>query len=458
MEELITRLETNLLSQCNLAHSSSLLLCVSGGCDSIAMFHLMQQISHRHQWELQVLHFNHQLREQSVAEELFVGSLVRKAGCAFHIRRHESLYQLQQSVPERARNWRRTESTRLLLQNNLSAIVTAHHADDQTETILMQLLRGVHLTGLQGMKWQNGFFIKPLLNIEKEELIQFLSKHNHVWYEDKSNQEKKYFRNRIRLELLPLLKELTHHSISTRCQNLSHQSSSLRDYLTPICQQNYQACLLQPGKLSLTQLQKLPLYLQNEVLYLFLRENQIEFIKQSQLQTLFERIQQRQGKWEYHPGSACKVVKLGNFLYVESLKKLSESWTQHWCEDICVWGPPTWKISGKRQTKGILQQSQKEAGILLYNLESGSQIYVRYREAGDRFQPHWKSKLVRLKDFLRDQHIPFPQRNEIPLICQGKKVLAIYPHYVGKSWKYPQSQEQPFHITIAAYTQGAETG
>lgn len=106
-----------------------------------------------------------------------------------------------------------------------------HHADDQLETIVLKGLRGCHLSNLHGMRWQDGPFVRPLLGQRKSELVAYLRALGQEWREDASNAVPKYKRNRVRLQLLPLLEELTGGGLHARIGVLEQQSAQLREWL-----------------------------------------------------------------------------------------------------------------------------------------------------------------------------------------------------------------------------------
>ena len=132
----------------------------SGGLDSVALLRLLADLP-KAPVRLEVLHFHHGLREESDEEALFVEQLARTLGLTFHLRRasKEQVERWQQngtSIQQPTRDWRRREAAVLLKERVLPSkegfVVTAHHADDQIETMLLKLLRGVHLSSIRGME------------------------------------------------------------------------------------------------------------------------------------------------------------------------------------------------------------------------------------------------------------------------------------------------------------------
>ena len=206
-----------------------ILLAISGGCDSVALFHsvchYMKQ-NHgvlRNGSEVHVIHFDHcQRGEESDGDRVFVQELCKKNEIPFHYltwnNENNNEVRFSQEV---ARDWRRQESIKFICDQSRSGgvILTAHQKDDVEETILLKMLRGVHITNLTGMEslyQSNGdhgagrqiFFGKPLLDFRKDEIFQFLESKNLSWREDTSNATDKYKRNKVRLQLIPLLQDL----------------------------------------------------------------------------------------------------------------------------------------------------------------------------------------------------------------------------------------------------------
>ena len=230
---------------CGLGAGAPVLISVSGGSDSVALLRVLVELNSQLQWDLAAVHFNHGFRRESEEEEVFVRSLAAEYGVPMHVRRlAEADRALANGVQERTRAWRRTESLAILSSLDAApehgwggpeqprgAVMLGHHADDQLETIVLKGLRGCHLSNLHGMRWQDGPFVRPLLGQRKSELVAYLRALGQEWREDASNAVPKYKRNRVRLQLLPLLEELTGGGLHARIGVLEQQSAQLREWL-----------------------------------------------------------------------------------------------------------------------------------------------------------------------------------------------------------------------------------
>jgi len=188
-----------------------ILLAVSGGADSVAMLQLLQEAAPHFRIQLAIAHFNHHLRgHESEEDEEFVKRLAESRKLDFF--RGEdtagTLARFGGNLEERAREQRYTFLSMAAQQAQAQKIALGHTLDDQAETFLIRLLRGSGSTGLSGIPpARNGIWIRPLLEINREEILQFLQERNLSWREDSSNNSMAFLRNRIRHHLLPILEQ-----------------------------------------------------------------------------------------------------------------------------------------------------------------------------------------------------------------------------------------------------------
>ena len=300
-------------------------VCVSGGSDSVALLHLLHRLSALLRLKLHILHFNHQLRPESQQEQDFVESLAKQYKIPFHYKKTKNLHYGQSGLQESARNWRIEQSSLLLESIGGGCIATGHHADDQTETFLLKWLRGSHISNLQGMRWKNTPFIRPLLNCSKLELQVYLKNNNLTWMEDPSNQSKAYLRNRVRKELIPLLKELSRQGLRSRISDMSGQSNLLRDYLDS----QYENWRLQcqndktesPEVLCLTDLKKADDFLQEEIMHKFVNSKTKLKLSYAKLQKILELIRKGSNNWQLSLSKKWSIIRSSNNLELYSISE-----------------------------------------------------------------------------------------------------------------------------------------
>ncbi len=216
--------------------SVKLLLAVSGGSDSIALFHLFNKIKKRLDiTELGIAHVNHGLRPaESELEETFVSQLAKQEGCRFHIKRLLGKKPRDSGVELWARDERYTFFCELRKMFDYHFLATGHTADDQAETVLMHVSRGCGATGLSGIQpVRNDSVIRPLLNISKKELRNWLVHNGKAWKEDPSNRDLRYKRNKIRHVTIPQLQKHEPKTVEYLAALATHIRRQM-DFLKPL--------------------------------------------------------------------------------------------------------------------------------------------------------------------------------------------------------------------------------
>ncbi len=184
-------------------------VAVSGGADSVALLFLLSDLRSKLGFTLRVLHLNHQLRGPSAdADQAFVEELARRLDLPCTVESHpvRDIAQKERSnLEEAARKLRQQFFQCCVEQDLVDCVATAHTADDQAETVIMHLLRGTGIAGLAGIHPVAGIVVRPLLDVRRSELREYLQERQETWREDASNQDTSRMRARIRSQLLPLL-------------------------------------------------------------------------------------------------------------------------------------------------------------------------------------------------------------------------------------------------------------
>ncbi len=188
--------------------NQKILLAVSGGVDSMVMLELFRQS----QFDFAVAHCNFQLRgEESDEDEKFVKEVCDRVGIAFYTKRFSTTGYAEErkvSIQMAARDLRYRWFDELMRAEGMDLLATAHHLNDDLETVLLNLVRGTGIDGLVGIPGSNRNIVRPLLNFSKTEIEQYAKNHLIDWREDASNQTSDYDRNFIRHQIIPQLKKL----------------------------------------------------------------------------------------------------------------------------------------------------------------------------------------------------------------------------------------------------------
>ncbi|MFN8549669.1 MAG: tRNA lysidine(34) synthetase TilS [Candidatus Eisenbacteria bacterium] len=184
---------------------ASLLVACSGGCDSMALLALCVREAPSRHWRLVIGHVDHALRPDSSDDAAFVSASASALGLEARVTRLAASPPAGVSIEGWARAARRGALRAMAAASGATLTLLAHTEDDQAETVLLNLLRGSGLYGLTAMRGAGSGFRRPLLRVARAELRAFASRHQLAWREDASNQDRRFLRNRVRLDLLPIL-------------------------------------------------------------------------------------------------------------------------------------------------------------------------------------------------------------------------------------------------------------
>lgn len=204
-----------------------IMLGVSGGPDSLALLYNFLSFKKKYKLKIVCLHFNHGLRQESDEEENFIRKICRDLDVEFISQKKKVNQFRKDSLEQVARNFRFDFFLKCSREKKIKKIALAHHKNDLAETVLMRMIRGTGLSGLRGFlpktKFKNVTIIRPFINLEKKQILDWLNQKNISFCLDKSNQETKFLRNKIRIELLPQLKAIN-SSIVGRLSDLAANS------------------------------------------------------------------------------------------------------------------------------------------------------------------------------------------------------------------------------------------
>tara|TARA_R110001592_G_scaffold20317_9_gene82665 strand:- start:5472 stop:6782 length:1311 start_codon:yes stop_codon:yes gene_type:complete len=203
-----------------------LLIAISGGVDSVVLTHLLHELN----FDISLAHCNFQLREkESDLDEEFVKLLSQKTSnqiftIKFDTEKFASKNKLSTQIA--ARELRYNWFQEIIKKHNFDYVLTAHHADDNLETFLINLTRGSGLDGFTGIPKINGNIVRPLLAFSREEILAYAKTNTIDWREDASNATTKYIRNKIRHKVLPVLKEINPNLLETFAKTLENLQES----------------------------------------------------------------------------------------------------------------------------------------------------------------------------------------------------------------------------------------
>jgi tRNA(Ile)-lysidine synthase len=206
-------------------------IAVSGGADSVFLLHALHELAPRWNLKLSVVHIEHGIRgAASVADEEFVAKLAAGFGLQFHIHRAD-VPTIEANLEQGARNVRRAFYAELVTSGQVDRIATGHTRSDQAETVLYRLLRGSGLAGLSGiLPVTKEGLVRPLLDLHRADIECWLRERRIAWNEDETNRDPAYARNRLRHEILPLLRQAFNPRLDEALANLATLAQDEESY------------------------------------------------------------------------------------------------------------------------------------------------------------------------------------------------------------------------------------
>ncbi len=206
MPNLIKKIQNSVFENSLFGRNAKIVLAISGGPDSVCLLDVFYKLQKKYDLQLIITHVNYNLRgKDSQEDERFVKELAKKYNLKIEILKPEIKSKI--NLENNLRDIRYDFFEKIRQGNNFDWVAVAHNADDQAETFLMRILRGAGLQGLSAMKYKSAKIIRPLLNIPRQEILEYLKENKLKYRIDKTNLQSVFLRNKIRNKLIPYLEK-----------------------------------------------------------------------------------------------------------------------------------------------------------------------------------------------------------------------------------------------------------
>lgn len=206
-----------------------MLLGLSGGADSMALFHLLLEYS----YPIEVAHIDHGWRKESAGEAEYLAALCQRAGVMFHLKKLSE--RPEANLEEKAREARLAFFKEVIETAHLHGVFLAHHADDQAETVLKRVLEGASLPKLKGLvpqaKIDGIAILRPFLGVDKKTIVKWLEKRKIDYFNDSTNHDPRFLRSRLRDEMIPALAASFGKEVSSNLCRLGEAAAELGEFL-----------------------------------------------------------------------------------------------------------------------------------------------------------------------------------------------------------------------------------
>ncbi len=435
---MINKVRSTIQSYELFGQGDKLLIAASGGVDSTVLIHLLKELD----YNVSVAHVNYKLRgKESDGDEEFIRSLAEQLKVELFV----MVYDTEKVAKERnvsiqmaARDLRYEWFHELRKTKGFKSIVTGHHADDNIETVVFNLTKGTGISGLRGMPIKSEEVVRPLLFIPKEELLDYAAEYNLTWREDSSNQEKKYVRNQIRHDIIPVLKSMNpsfashFHYTSKR---LIGPEKLMEMKVDEVRRQHLHQYEDDRWELSLSWLKEPEIDL--VVLHELLQPFDFSF---STIDQVFLQIKGQSGK--LFTNSDYRLIVDRDRLMIDSNKKGEDAGvTMIWDDqneinfDLgTVYMEKTFAID----TDSI--SSESIAALDYYRLKFP--LHLRKWQPGDTFKPLGMQHQKKISDFLVDEKIAIPDKDRQYVLLSEGQICWVLGRRISEDFKITEDTEK----------------
>ncbi|EKT4500894.1 tRNA lysidine(34) synthetase TilS [Flavobacterium psychrophilum] len=410
---MLLKLENHLTKNLPFLKEKKLLLATSGGIDSMIMLHLFQKLN----YNIAIAHCNFQLRGlESFGDQQFVQEYASKnkiPAFVTHFDTENFAKDYKLSTQIAARELRYNWFYELLETENFDFILTAHHADDNLETFIINLTRGTGLDGLTGIPEQNEQIIRPLLPFSRSEIEEYTKENSIQWREDSSNASDKYLRNKIRHDLIPILKVLNPNFLDSflKTQNYLQEAQVMIEDATIMI---YQQVAKEDNEIisfDLKKLTQLPNY--KSYLYQWLREYDF-----TAWEDIYNLVESQSGKQIF--SKKYRLLKDRDFLILSVIKELENEAYFIKTNQKEVKIPLNFSICKVNDIS-----SPKNTIIFVDEDKLQFPLTIRKRNEGDSFYPSGMKGKKKLSKYFKDEKMSLIEKENTWLLCSKNKIVWV---------------------------------
>lgn len=417
-----------------------ILLAVSGGLDSMVMLDIFREANA----SLGVAHCNFQLRAgESDQDEAFVKQYCHRLRIDFFSQRFETNNYAEKtglSIQMAARELRYEWFNEILIKENYHWLATAHHLNDNLETVLLRWTRGTSLELLTGIPLKNGKVIRPLLFATREEILSYATSRKINWREDTSNESDDYQRNFIRHQIVPRLKEVNPSLEATFSNSLekikgSHELmqrglEQLKDNITRMEDQNF---LIDKSLLALL---KNPVFICYEWLrpYGFVWDRCVQLV---------DSLESQSGK--KFLSSTHEAIVDREYIIVSPLRELMNEILIEEGQDKAGLGP--WQLTIKESRGNNISNSQDTASLDRSKVKFP--LLWRKWRSGDFFYPLGLGQRKKVSDLLIDEKVPVSNKNLVTVIESAGEVIWVVAHRVDDRYKVTAKTKSVLEVHVS---------
>jgi tRNA(Ile)-lysidine synthase len=454
VDDIVTRVDQAIIKHGLLSHGDPVLIAFSGGPDSLALLHIVNKLKDKYDIKLAAAHLDHGIRPASAKDREFCHEICQKLHIKFYSKRLNipALAKKQGlSIEEAGREARYGWFESLSENYGYHKIATGHTLDDSVETILFNMARGCGLSGLSGIPLMRGKIIRPLLDLEKMELLEWLKAHNIKYLQDITNRSVAYSRNRIRLNILPELEKIN-PATKRNIARLSRIVGDELEFFERITVSVYKDVLHEAGKSKIVlDLAKLVQYDKS-----LIKKVLNEAIKKLSGDAVALSSQNLARALSIIDGDSGRKAPLARGFYIEKSQGR-----------IAILNAPTRSLTISLDIPGKIElpDGLLEARIIgkdnMWGLDRANlnvyldygkmkNIAVRYWQDGDKIRPFGMNGHRLLSDIFIDCKIPEFEREAVPLLISENKIAWIVGIMISDDFKVTDQTQEVLNLRYAS--------
>ena len=438
------RVQAYIQSQQLLTDTDGILVALSGGADSVALLRILLRLGYR----CQAVHCNFHLRgQESERDEQFVVNLCHtmRVPCEvihFDTQRYAEEHHI--SIEMAARELRYREFERIRQMHNLQAIAVAHHKDDAVETLLLNLIRGAGINGLTGMRSRNGYVVRPLLCVARDEIISYLSCIDQGYVTDSTNLTDEYARNKVRLNIIPMMQQINAAAKDNILHAAEHLSQAATIYNKVVVEESGRL-MEKRGDVTLVSIDAL-LETDEPRAYLFEMLHPYGF-NSAQIADVFRSLSSESGRMVHT--AKYTILRDRTHLVVRERQVAAES------DDVEYILPLQGTLllpDGTRLMTSLIKpdsswQVPRCSDELYIDMSRlSSPLIIRHPREADRFRPFGMRGSKLLSDFFTDIKLPRTEKSNQWLLCHNNDIVWVIGHRSSELYRLHGGEKEVLKI------------
>ena len=442
MKENIIEFKNYIIENDLISPNEKVLVALSGGVDSVVLLHMICQLREELSLGVEAFHLNHGLRTEAIDDENYCKTLCDKLGVKLYVfYRDINLIAEEKAISteEAGRTIRYELIEELIYTKGINKALTAHHMDDNAETVLMRIIRGTGLNGLEGIPIRRDYIVRPLLYMTRSEIEQYAELNELSYVTDMSNYSSEYFRNRIRNEIMPALKE-ENGKISQSIFRLSQIASLANDYIEKsaekieIASENWE----ESCEVAVSDIEDL-----HEVVLMQVFINMAQKLGVTKdlsfelINNLSSLVAERENTtWDISAPRLIFKRRYAKLIAMKDSVKIQQDSFSYQIGSSGTYFFPKEKFIVKTYIENnykINEYNRFKKAVDYDKIRNN--IILRSRVSKDSFSPVGLNGSKSIKKYFIDKKIPKEMRNSIPLLCDGDDIMCVMLYDTDERYK-----------------------